>query len=229
MSNNGLKQRWLILQHLLATKTINPTRNWRASSRNMDDVGESQFTKHPKLVCTCGTARAFPFLGYYKFPPGRERSPWKKKGFLPGHCSPLLPFSGQSRTPENPFRKRKARRIALTLVSSFPSAFSGEKMPTYKIRGIDVDFPFEAYDCQIVYMEKVIRSLQEVRSFSFPHLHPQLFVRWFLSLQVSLSLIALFFCFSCYVIELIWNSFWFSAWFRSVFGFFSSGRNVWDL
>ncbi|KAJ8637753.1 hypothetical protein MRB53_012020 [Persea americana] len=34
-------------------------------------------------------------------------------------------------------------------------------MPVYKIRGIDVDFPFEAYDCQIVYMEKVIRSLQE--------------------------------------------------------------------
>ncbi|KAG1346266.1 putative regulator of telomere elongation helicase 1 [Cocos nucifera] len=34
-------------------------------------------------------------------------------------------------------------------------------MPNYKIRGIDVDFPFEAYDCQIVYMEKVIQSLQE--------------------------------------------------------------------
>ncbi|XP_058074806.1 regulator of telomere elongation helicase 1 homolog isoform X2 [Magnolia sinica] len=34
-------------------------------------------------------------------------------------------------------------------------------MPIYKIRGIDVDFPFEAYDCQIVYMEKVIQSLQE--------------------------------------------------------------------
>ncbi|MED6111329.1 Regulator of telomere elongation helicase 1, partial [Stylosanthes scabra] len=34
-------------------------------------------------------------------------------------------------------------------------------MPTYKIRGIDVDFPFEAYDSQIVYMEKVIQSLQE--------------------------------------------------------------------
>ncbi|OVA13874.1 Helicase-like [Macleaya cordata] len=33
-------------------------------------------------------------------------------------------------------------------------------MPIYKIRGIDVDFPFEAYDCQIVYMEKVIQSLQ---------------------------------------------------------------------
>ncbi|KAK9100891.1 hypothetical protein Scep_024321 [Stephania cephalantha] len=35
-------------------------------------------------------------------------------------------------------------------------------MPIYKIRGIDVDFPFEAYDCQIVYMEKVIQSLQEL-------------------------------------------------------------------
>ncbi|WOL00351.1 regulator of telomere elongation helicase 1 isoform X2 [Canna indica] len=34
-------------------------------------------------------------------------------------------------------------------------------MPTYKIRGISVDFPFEAYDCQIVYMEKVIQSLQQ--------------------------------------------------------------------
>ncbi|KAF9615542.1 hypothetical protein IFM89_024390 [Coptis chinensis] len=34
-------------------------------------------------------------------------------------------------------------------------------MPIYNIRGIDVDFPYEAYDCQIVYMEKVIQSLQE--------------------------------------------------------------------
>ncbi|XP_015933676.1 regulator of telomere elongation helicase 1 homolog [Arachis duranensis] len=34
-------------------------------------------------------------------------------------------------------------------------------MPTYKIRGIDVDFPYEAYDSQIVYMDKVIQSLQE--------------------------------------------------------------------
>ncbi|KAL6972803.1 Regulator of telomere elongation helicase 1 [Sarracenia purpurea var. burkii] len=34
-------------------------------------------------------------------------------------------------------------------------------MPIYKIRGVDVDFPFEAYDCQLVYMEKVIQSLQE--------------------------------------------------------------------
>lgn len=41
-------------------------------------------------------------------------------------------------------------------------------MPTYKIRGIDVDFPFEAYDCQLVYMEKVIQSLQNVRSDALP-------------------------------------------------------------
>lgn len=43
-------------------------------------------------------------------------------------------------------------------------------MPTYKIRGVDVDFPFEAYDCQLVYMDKVIQSLQEVSftAFLFP-------------------------------------------------------------
>ncbi|KAE9588051.1 putative DNA helicase [Lupinus albus] len=34
-------------------------------------------------------------------------------------------------------------------------------MPTYNIRGIDVDFPYEAYDSQIVYMDKVMQSLQE--------------------------------------------------------------------
>ncbi|KAJ9568362.1 hypothetical protein OSB04_004328 [Centaurea solstitialis] len=34
-------------------------------------------------------------------------------------------------------------------------------MPTYKIRDINVEFPFEAYDCQLVYMEKVIQSLQQ--------------------------------------------------------------------
>lgn len=38
-------------------------------------------------------------------------------------------------------------------------------MPTYKIRGIDVDFPYEAYDSQLVYMEKVIQSLQQVSFF----------------------------------------------------------------
>uniref|UniRef100_A0A9I9DVI0 Regulator of telomere elongation helicase 1 homolog n=1 Tax=Cucumis melo TaxID=3656 RepID=A0A9I9DVI0_CUCME len=34
-------------------------------------------------------------------------------------------------------------------------------MPRYTIRGIGVDFPYDAYDCQLVYMEKVIQSLQE--------------------------------------------------------------------
>ncbi|KAF3778451.1 ATP-dependent DNA helicase [Nymphaea thermarum] len=34
-------------------------------------------------------------------------------------------------------------------------------MPSYKIRGVDVEFPFDAYDSQLVYMESVIRSLQE--------------------------------------------------------------------
>ncbi|CAI9114101.1 OLC1v1014741C1 [Oldenlandia corymbosa var. corymbosa] len=33
-------------------------------------------------------------------------------------------------------------------------------MPIYNLRGINVDFPYEAYDCQLVYMEKVIESLQ---------------------------------------------------------------------
>ncbi|KAJ8773449.1 hypothetical protein K2173_004279 [Erythroxylum novogranatense] len=33
-------------------------------------------------------------------------------------------------------------------------------MPTYQISGVDVDFPFEAYDSQLVYMEKVIYSLK---------------------------------------------------------------------
>ncbi|KAL2904786.1 Regulator of telomere elongation helicase 1-like protein [Bienertia sinuspersici] len=34
-------------------------------------------------------------------------------------------------------------------------------MPFYKIRGISVDFPYDAYDSQITYMDKVIQALQE--------------------------------------------------------------------
>lgn len=37
-------------------------------------------------------------------------------------------------------------------------------MPLLNIRGILVDFPFEPYDCQMVYMEKVIQSLQEEKN-----------------------------------------------------------------
>ncbi|BDA40755.1 Regulator of telomere elongation helicase 1 [Coccomyxa sp. Obi] len=34
-------------------------------------------------------------------------------------------------------------------------------MPTYTLRGIEVQFPHEAYECQVTYMEKVITALQE--------------------------------------------------------------------
>ena len=37
-------------------------------------------------------------------------------------------------------------------------------MVQIKIRGVDVDFPFPPYDCQVSYMEKVIHCLQEVRN-----------------------------------------------------------------
>lgn len=35
-------------------------------------------------------------------------------------------------------------------------------MPTYTIQGVEVDFPYEAYDCQLAYMEKVILALKKV-------------------------------------------------------------------
>ncbi|XP_048563607.1 regulator of telomere elongation helicase 1 homolog isoform X2 [Triticum urartu] len=34
-------------------------------------------------------------------------------------------------------------------------------MPVYRIRGVDVDFPYDAYDCQITYMDRVLQSLQQ--------------------------------------------------------------------
>ncbi|KAH8937953.1 hypothetical protein BDL97_16G056800 [Sphagnum fallax] len=34
-------------------------------------------------------------------------------------------------------------------------------MPTYRIGGIAVEFPYNAYDCQLVYMERVISALQK--------------------------------------------------------------------
>ena len=37
-------------------------------------------------------------------------------------------------------------------------------MPVYAIRGVQVPFPYEAYECQLVFMEKVIQSLQERRN-----------------------------------------------------------------
>src|SRR5690349_7957345 len=32
----------------------------------------------------------------------------------------------------------------------------------YTIRGVSVEFPHAAYDCQLQYMEKIIQALQEV-------------------------------------------------------------------
>lgn len=37
-------------------------------------------------------------------------------------------------------------------------------MPKYWIRGIEVDFPYDAYQVQLMYMERVIEALQEVLS-----------------------------------------------------------------
>ena len=34
-------------------------------------------------------------------------------------------------------------------------------MPTYDIAGCPVDFPFEAYSVQLVYMEKVVLALEQ--------------------------------------------------------------------
>jgi hypothetical protein len=36
-------------------------------------------------------------------------------------------------------------------------------MPVYEVRGLQVTFPFEAYECQLIYMEKVVEALQTVR------------------------------------------------------------------
>lgn len=36
-------------------------------------------------------------------------------------------------------------------------------MPTYNVRGVKVEFPFQAYEVQQIYMEKVIEALQDVR------------------------------------------------------------------
>jgi hypothetical protein len=40
--------------------------------------------------------------------------------------------------------------------------FSPPKMPRYTIAGLDVEFPLEIYDVQRVYVEHVVRALNEV-------------------------------------------------------------------
>ncbi|KAJ1641128.1 hypothetical protein T492DRAFT_252325 [Pavlovales sp. CCMP2436] len=34
-------------------------------------------------------------------------------------------------------------------------------MPTYELSGVTVEFPFDAYECQTLYMQRVIQALQE--------------------------------------------------------------------
>ena len=40
-------------------------------------------------------------------------------------------------------------------------------MPTWRIERVDVDFPFQPYDCQKLYMSKVIQSLKNVSAAAF--------------------------------------------------------------
>lgn len=72
-----------------------------------------------------------------------------------------------------PIRRARARARAVSrsagllppqalLHSTAASSASVGKMPVYSIRGVNVDFPFDAYDCQITYMDRVIESLQQV-------------------------------------------------------------------
>lgn len=53
-----------------------------------------------------------------------------------------------------------------------------QTMETYDVRGVQVAFPYTAYDSQRVYMERVIQSLQEVQYYPFVTLPAQLDSRW---------------------------------------------------
>ena len=78
-----------------------------------------------------------------------------------------------------PFYSPRARRLAIRRspsaasfcpipIPTAASSASAGKMPVYRIRGVDVDFPFDAYDCQITYMDRVIESLQQVTGVPLP-------------------------------------------------------------
>lgn len=55
-------------------------------------------------------------------------------------------------------------------------------MPQYNVRGVKVEFPFQAYEVQQIYMEKVIEALQDVRALFFLRFFFKLCVFFFFSL-----------------------------------------------
>lgn len=54
--------------------------------------------------------------------------------------------------------------VALCSLKLNGGFFTHINMPVYTIRGVPVKFPYDAYKPQLIYMEKVIQSLQEKRT-----------------------------------------------------------------
>jgi len=121
-------------------------------------------------------------------------------------------FTVVSRSGSPTRRENQKRRVCFRLLLRLLrrgfvvlSAESDPKMPNYSIRGINVEFPFEAYQSQIIYMDRVIESLQNV-GFPLPlslslFYTPTLFncfvdddIRVMI-LSLSLSLFCCLFCF----------------------------------
>jgi len=57
------------------------------------------------------------------------------------------------------------RKHTSWLVYTLLCLYSVGKMPFVTASGIQVNFPFEPYPCQVTYMEKVITCLKEVSYF----------------------------------------------------------------
>ena len=51
-------------------------------------------------------------------------------------------------------------------------------MVNIEICGIDVEFPFEPYECQTKYMEKVIQCLQRVMIFILDYIKKKLWINF---------------------------------------------------